>query len=54
MASGDFMTKDIYVCEQQQKSLKSPYFSVGATAKDLEQAVCQFQRNVQSYIEQQS
>ena len=34
MASGDFITEDIYVCEQQQKSLKSPYFSVGATAKD--------------------
>ncbi|MEM9273415.1 MAG: aromatic ring-hydroxylating dioxygenase subunit alpha [Cyanobacteria bacterium P01_F01_bin.143] len=51
MASGDFMTEDIYVCEQQQKSLRSPYFSIGAIAKDLEQSVYQYQRNIQNYIE---
>lgn len=50
MASGDFMAEDIYACEQQQKSLTSPYFSVGATAKDLEDSVRQFQRIVQQYI----
>ena len=54
MASGDFMAEDIYVCEQQQKSLRSPYFSVGAIAKDLEKSVYQFQRNVQNYLEKQS
>ncbi len=54
MASGDFMTEDIYVCEQQQKSLKSPYFSVGAIAKDLEQAVYQYQRNIQQFMDEQS
>ena len=29
MTSGDFTAEDIYACEQQQKSLKSPYFEVG-------------------------
>lgn len=29
MASGDFMAEDIFACEQQQKSLSSPHFSVG-------------------------
>jgi len=51
LASGDFMVEDIYVCEQQQRSLKSPYFSIGAIAKDLEQAVYQYQRNIQGYLD---
>ena len=50
MASGDFMAEDIYACEQQQKSLKSPLFSVGATAKDMEAAVRQFQTIIQEYV----
>ena len=54
MASGDFMAEDIYVCEQQQKSLRSPYFSIGAIAKDLEQSVYQYQRNIRNYIESHS
>ncbi|MGI9371583.1 MAG: aromatic ring-hydroxylating oxygenase subunit alpha, partial [Hyphomicrobiales bacterium] len=29
MAAGDFAAEDIYACEQQQKSLKSPHFEVG-------------------------
>lgn len=29
MTSGDFVAEDIYACEQQQKSLESPYFEVG-------------------------
>ncbi len=29
MASGDFTAEDIYACEQQQKSLRSPQFEVG-------------------------
>ncbi|UWQ89565.1 aromatic ring-hydroxylating dioxygenase subunit alpha [Rhodobacteraceae bacterium M382] len=32
MASGDFTAEDIYACEQQQKSLHSPYFEVGPAA----------------------
>ncbi|WP_405110054.1 Rieske 2Fe-2S domain-containing protein [Phaeobacter sp. BS52] len=32
MASGDFTTEDVYACEQQQKSLQSPYFEVGPAA----------------------
>ena len=49
MASGDFMTEDIYVCEQQQKSFKSPYFSIGAIAP-LEESVYQYQQNIKNYI----
>jgi len=32
MASGDFTTEDIYACEQQQKSLASPYLEIGPAA----------------------
>ncbi len=32
MASGDFTAEDVHVCEQQQKSLKSPYFETGPAA----------------------
>lgn len=32
MTSGDFTAEDVYACEQQQKSLKSPYFDVGPAA----------------------
>ena len=51
LASGDFMAEDIYVCEQQQRSLKTPYFSIGAIAKDLEQSVYQYQRHVLNYLD---
>ncbi|MBP0028691.1 RHO alpha subunit C-terminal catalytic domain-containing protein [Roseofilum sp. Guam] len=51
LASGDFMVEDIYVCEQQQRSFSSPYFAVGAIAKDLEQSVYQYQRNIQAFLE---
>ena len=50
LASGDFMAEDIYVCEQQQRSFKSPYFSIGAIATDLEAAVYQYQRHIQRYV----
>ena len=50
LASGDFMAEDIYVCEQQQRSFKSPHFSIGAIARDLEKSVYQYQRNIQNYI----
>ncbi len=29
MASGDFTAEDVFACEQQQKSLQSPWFEVG-------------------------
>lgn len=32
MVSGDFTAEDIYACEQQQKSLNSPYFETGPAA----------------------
>jgi Rieske 2Fe-2S family protein len=32
MASGDFTAEDIYACEQQQKSLASPYLEIGPAA----------------------
>ena len=53
MMSGDFMAEDIYACEQQQKSLKSPLFSVGASARELEESIRTFQSIVLSYIEPQ-
>lgn len=49
-AEGDFMAEDILVCEQQQKSLKSPYFAVGATAEFKEAAVVEFQNQVATFL----
>jgi len=46
------MAEDVYVCEQQQRSFRSPYFSIGAVAQGLEQSVYQYQRNIQAYLEQ--
>jgi Rieske 2Fe-2S family protein len=51
MASGDFMWEDIYACEQQQKSLTSPYFSVGAMAQRGEYAIQRFQEEVKKWME---
>lgn len=51
MASGDFMAEDVYACEQQQKSLSSPMFSVGARAKRGEYAVLRFQEEVKKWME---
>ncbi|MGB1296316.1 MAG: aromatic ring-hydroxylating oxygenase subunit alpha [Flavobacteriales bacterium] len=51
MSSGDFMEEDVYACEQQQKSLTSPYFSVGAVAKRGEYAIAKFQLEVKKWIE---
>lgn len=52
MASGDFMTEDVYACEQQQKSLQSPLFSIGARAQRGEYAVERFQEEVKKWIEE--
>lgn len=51
MASGDFMAEDVFACEQQQKSLTSPMFSIGAEGKHGEFAVSKFQSVVKEWIE---
>lgn len=51
MTSGDFMQEDVFACEQQQKSLKSPYFSIGATAQRGESAIVKFQSIIKEWIE---
>lgn len=50
LSSGDFMMEDIFVCEELQKSIQSPYFEVGAWAKKGEQAILQFQNHVKEAI----
>jgi len=50
MTSGDFSAEDIYACEQQQKSLSSPYFEVGPAAKG-ESPVLEHQRIVLDFLE---
>lgn len=50
MTSGDFMKEDIYACQQQQKSLKSPYFEIGASAKNGESPVRDHQKVVLGYM----
>lgn len=51
MASGNFMEEDIYVCEQQQKSLKNPLLGVIYTAKYGESTIRGFQEVVQKWME---
>ncbi len=50
LSSGDFMAEDVYACEQQFKAMRSPKFSVGATAKSLEKSILDFQRHVLSHL----
>jgi Rieske 2Fe-2S family protein len=50
MASGDFMQEDIFACEQQQKSLKSPYFQVGPMAERGESTVKDFQKIIAQWM----
>ncbi|MEM8647686.1 MAG: aromatic ring-hydroxylating dioxygenase subunit alpha [Pseudomonadota bacterium] len=51
LTGGDFTAEDIYACEQQQKSLKSPYFEVGASAERTESPVRQHQQVVLDALE---
>lgn len=51
MASGDFMAEDIFVCEQQQKSLKNPLLNVTHSAKKGESTIRGFQEIVQKWME---
>ena len=50
MASGDFMAEDIYACEQQQRSLKSPYFEHGPSSTG-EAGVRGHQELVRAWVE---
>lgn len=50
LGSGDFMKEDIYVCEQLQKSLNSPYFEFGPSAEHGERPIREFQKRVWQYI----
>ncbi len=47
----DFMEEDVYVCEQQQKSLKNPLFGVTRTAIKGESTVRTFQEIVQKWLD---
>ena len=52
MASGDFMAEDIYACEQQQRSLKSPYFQHGPSSMG-EAGVRDHQELVRTWVERE-
>ena len=51
LASGDFMQEDIYACEQQQRSLKSPYFEHGPSSLTGEAGVRRHQELVKAWVE---
>ncbi|REL36865.1 aromatic ring-hydroxylating oxygenase subunit alpha [Thalassotalea euphylliae] len=50
LGSGDFMQEDVYVCEQLQQAMKSPYFSFGPLAERSELPVYQHQQLVWQLI----
>jgi len=50
MASGDFMQEDIYACEQQQRSLRSPFFEHGPSALEGEAGVRRHQELVMAWL----
>lgn len=52
LGSADFMQEDIYVCEQQQKSLQSPFFELGPSALHGESPVREHQQVVLSYLKE--
>ena len=49
MASGDFTAEDIHACEQQQKSLQSPWFEVGPASVG-ESSVTNHQKVVRQWV----
>ena len=51
LASGDFTAEDIYACEQQQRSLKSPYFRHGPSSVSGEAGVRGHQQLVREWVE---
>ena len=50
LASGDFMKEDIFVCEQQQRSLRSPRLEHGPSARIGEAAVRRHQEIVLEWL----
>ena len=50
LASGDFMKEDIFVCEQQQRSLHSPYLEHGPSARIGEEPVRRHQEIVLEWL----
>jgi len=50
MTSGDFTAEDVFACEQQQKSLRSPWFEVGPAARG-ESPVLEHQKVVLQFME---
>ena len=52
LASGDFMAEDVYACEQQQRSLKSPYFEHGPSSVG-ETGVRTHQELVRAWVERE-
>ncbi|MEL0614946.1 aromatic ring-hydroxylating dioxygenase subunit alpha [Marinomonas arenicola] len=50
LGSADFMQEDIYVCEQLQKSLTSPYFEFGPSAAHGEAPIRGFQKRVLRWL----
>lgn len=53
MASGDFTAEDVYACEQQQKSLASPYLEIGPAATG-ESPITRHQRAVLDFMDLQA
>ena len=51
LASGDFMAEDVDACEQQQKSLRSPYFEHGPSSRRGEAGVRAHQALVRDWVE---
>lgn len=50
MASGDFMEEDKFACEQQQKSLATPLFTIETTALHKESMIVDFQKIIAEYM----
>lgn len=50
MTSGDFMQEDVFACEQQQKSLQSPYFETGPAAVHGERPVLGHQKVILRFL----
>lgn len=48
LGSADFMAEDIYVCEQLQKSLTSPYFEFGPSAINGESGIRGIQQRIKA------
>ncbi|MCG7532791.1 aromatic ring-hydroxylating dioxygenase subunit alpha [Psychrobium sp. MM17-31] len=50
LGSADFMQEDIYVCEQLQRAMQSPYFEMGPSALHGELPIRQHQKLVWNWV----